>query len=265
MQIHPMMKRYMALEDEIRAFHGSKKSSLKTPVIQYEGFLNTCFNRLRQLKNNQKKVVITGLARSSTGFFKSLLSNHPRHRILTEIFNPNYKGEFPNPEKTSKLIAVNNPLNLVGFKLLLYHVLDYEKFIKNLHKDNWKILALKRNESKKQALSLYLALAYNFYHNNIHSTIPEKKILIDPDLLLKAINLFEISNKELSSYYRILEDKIHIINFSEIKNEDLLCGKLSSIINIPSAHLIPSEKKTLPDKWSLIENSDDVKRIILQD
>jgi LPS sulfotransferase NodH len=185
-------------------------------------------------KQNIIKFVIFAQGRSGSTLLVKLLNNHPHIMCDGEILNVKRQRKKFFPLKFVKSKARICKQNAYGFKVKIYQLykdkspsqnVDPKKFITDLYRSGWKIIYLKRNNIFRQAISSFVAISRDQYHNRSKRLVLPK-LNIDPNKLLRAMKNRE---RHLRGEAKILKNIPHI---KIIYEKDLLHDKKKALNKI---------------------------------
>lgn len=215
-----------------------------------------------------KKFVVFGRGRSGSTLLVSILNCNPEIYCEGEIFQ--VKVLFP--QLFIKCRPAISEKSVYGFKLLTYQLLDILSvkdpavFLNDLHKMDFSIIYLKRDNILRQAVSNIYARHINEFHRSSDpGTMERMKIYIDLDQLSRWLT-------NLERVCGIEEKSLKNLPYLPIRYEDDLespgsqqytLDKISEFLQIPSADVRITLKKVTPhDLSDFIENYDELEDFI---
>ncbi|WP_353930089.1 hypothetical protein WJM97_17570 [Okeanomitos corallinicola TIOX110] len=241
-----------------------KNSKITNILSRRKNEFNIYLDSLLNSYKADDKFVIFSQGRTGSTLLCDLLNSHPKLHCDREILYDHVF--FPNSYINGK--SKNSSKSIYGFKVKIYQLTQVQKikdpkyFLENLHKNNWKIIYLKRDNLFRHALSNLVALNKNQYHLKVSQELKEKsKINVDCELLIEIMSKREKFLKEEADVLR------NIPHITITYEDDLLRQKqhqntLNNIFDFLDidSHLIGTTLlKIVPDNLeSIIENYEEV-------
>jgi len=257
--LHPQALAFQKLANAIRREHGIEERAL---LRHTEPIYKNARAQLKALvsKRNtgQTKVLVTGLPRSGTGYISSLLSSHPNSFTKGEVFDP-AQHSYNNYVQKAQELAAKRPHALFSLKFLAFQSPSYPTDLMDLGSLGWKIIGLHRKNKALQALSYYLATAFDTFHR-FHESKSGHPIKVHVDLLNVVTGILIQSETQLLEYYKELHPFIQVVNFEKDIVEESRCIDLvSRFLGIPANLFQERERPTFPNTWELISNADEIR------
>ena len=172
-----------------------KRKTFRSALILELKFYLSAF--LEFLNKDIKKFIIFAQGRSGSSFLTDLLNSHPDIRCDGEILNVKWSGKKLFPTFYVKSVAKTSKEKVYGFHVKFYQLYDLhnrphqnvnpKKFLINLHKSDWKIIYLKRNNVFRQTISNFVAESSGIYHLRNEDELNLPKIQIDVDRILERM------------------------------------------------------------------------------
>lgn len=250
-------------------------TNLSTRKSELESYFNVLLHKSAQPKN---KFFIFAHYRTGSTLLKSLIDSHPEIKCDGEIFLPFVyldfkKMLFPNLYIKNNLYKCK--MDNYGFILRLSQLQNVltrfhknpKYFIKNLYKNDWKIIHLKRRNYLRQAISNILHLERGQAHDTPEKPLKKTIIRISPEKLMKSIKWMENCSKRED---QILKDINHIKIFYE---DDLLnsdthqstSDRIFRYLGLPSEIVKTKLRRTSSDKiGEYVENFDELVEFLNQ-
>lgn len=227
---------------------------------------------LHYKRQHQKKFIIFAHYRSGSTLLSSLINSHPEVLCEREIFLPFMylyfkKVFFPNLYINSRLVDCKEKnygfilrLSQLNHILTKYHG-EPHKFIKNLYKNGWKIIYLKRENYLKQAISNRIQLRRGQAHDTKEKPMHKKIVNISTQKLMKDIEFMEdysIKEDQIIDQFEHLKI-IYERDLLDSKNHQKTCDKIFDYLGLDGTSVSSNFRKVSSDNLAdYIENFDEV-------
>lgn len=250
---HSISEEFLTIKNGIQDLHKVQRSKR----IPYREDKVYSFQKLLSRINKKKKVIITGIPRSGTGFIANTLKTYRNSKILGEVFDHGVWENYKSTVETSENFSLQYRAELFGLKYLLFQTPTYLEDLERLSKLGWHIIGTIRDEPFHQALSFYTATVTKRYHvlksgNNASKNY--SSFLVDKNIFSDLIELYKKANFQLRIDYKSVTKDNNKILFDEIKAEDPCCRKLEKILTLEVESLKPNEEKTQINYHELVLN-----------
>ena len=237
----------------------------------FSHYFSTYFRGITNNNLPSNKFIILGMQRTGSSLLGEIAASNPDVYWDREKFNPRYAA----PLTFLQGISSESSKSCYGVKvfsdLFFSHdsCISLEKFLEKIHKNNWKIIAIFRKNSLRQAVSLLKAnyKLTNFYQLNNHKSQEKQaknkqKLTIQPQMLIDYIKKIE-EYKQIQLKATAKVNCLNIVYENDLETEQKIKTTSEKVFEYlgltqPSKLNIFLSKQSNPDLFGQFANKEEL-------